>query len=402
MNQAEVRWYCVERRKHRAKRFQSLLYMEVLPVNHRPTILAAALCCLFQVCLAQPDFSLAQVPLAQQVSQQEAIVDQAGHVLKEIMAAPEKRIPRWMLADAEAIAVVPDVVKGGFVVGGRFGRGVVIVRDEQGAWHAPSFVTLTGGSFGFQAGLQATDVILVFKTRNSVKGLMDGKFTVGADASVAAGPVGRQAAAATDGNLRAEIYSYSRSRGLFAGVALDGSVLQVDALSNAAYYRAGLIGQRAELPASATEFMKLVAQYTTQADGAEKAAADGMVEVAPVESAGAEGGAGPQIPAANTAGEVTNRQLVTSWNNLAGLLDATWQSYLALPAEVYSNNEPPPRGSIEAVLARFDRVAADARYRALAGRPEFEVTHARLREYAKQLPANSGKLQLPPPPGDAQ
>ena len=113
-----------------------------------------------------------------------------------------------------------------------------MVRDEQGAWQAPQFVSLTGGSVGWQAGVQATDVILVFKTQKSIQGLMEGKFTLGVDAAAAAGPVGREATAATDATLKAEIYSYSRSRGLFAGVSLDGSALQIEYEANQSYYRA--------------------------------------------------------------------------------------------------------------------------------------------------------------------
>ncbi len=128
---------------------------------------------------------------------------------------------------------------------GRFGRGVILVRDPNGAWRAPLFVTFTGGSVGWQLGLQSTDVVLVFKNRKGLETMLSGsEFTLGADASVAAGPVGRQATAGTDIKLNAEIYSYSRSRGLFAGVALDGSVLKVDNRAVAAYYVNGTLCRR--------------------------------------------------------------------------------------------------------------------------------------------------------------
>ncbi len=116
----------------------------------------------------------------------------------------------------------------GFVVGGRHGRGVLIIKDEKGLWQNPYFITFTGGSIGWQIGAQASDVILVFKSRRSIEAIRKGKFTLGADAAVAAGPVGRQAEAATDTTLRAEIYSFARSRGLFAGVSLEGSSLSID------------------------------------------------------------------------------------------------------------------------------------------------------------------------------
>ena len=160
----------------------------------------------------------------------------AVRVLAEIMQAPDKRIPADLLGSAEAIAVIPDVVKAGLVLGGRHGKGLLSVRAADGTWSNPTFVSLTGGSIGFQAGVQSTDVVLVFRTRRGVDSVVNGKFTLGADASVAAGPVGRTAAASTDAQLRAEIYSYSRARGLFAGVALDGAVLQIDDEANTAVY----------------------------------------------------------------------------------------------------------------------------------------------------------------------
>ena len=193
------------------------------------------------------------------------IVDDARDVLNEIMAIPASGIPASLLANAQGIVIIPDLVKGGFVVGLRHGRGVVMVRDERGFWRPPSFVTLTGGSIGWQIGLQVTDIVLVFKTRSSVQGLLHGKFTLGADAAAAAGPVGREAAAATDAQLLAEIFTWSRSRGLFAGVSLDGSVLQIDQAGNAAFYRGTNVtdpSQAIPVPASGIALMRQVAYYT--------------------------------------------------------------------------------------------------------------------------------------------
>jgi lipid-binding SYLF domain-containing protein len=160
-------------------------------------------------------------------------------VIEEIMMAPDQAIPSRLLRDAEAIAVIPDVVKAGFVLGGRAGRGLISVRTSDGTWSNPSFIRLTGGSIGFQAGVQSTDVILVFRSRRGIDSIVNGKFTLGADAAVAAGPVGRTAQASTDGQLRAEIYSYSRARGLFAGVALDGAVIAIDHRANQGVYGRG-------------------------------------------------------------------------------------------------------------------------------------------------------------------
>ena len=157
-------------------------------------------------------------------------------VLDEIMRMPEQAIPQRLLRDARAIAIIPNVVKAGFVVGGRAGKGVVMVKTTDGTWSNPSYIKLAGASVGFQAGVQATDVVLVFRSQRGVATIVNGKFTLGADASVAAGPVGRTAAASTDGDLEAEIYSYSRARGLFAGVALDGAVISIDNRANQAVY----------------------------------------------------------------------------------------------------------------------------------------------------------------------
>lgn len=163
-------------------------------------------------------------------------IDEAASVLTDIMAIPEKGIPPTLLNDGYGVAIFPGVIKLGFIVGGRYGSGVLLVRDKEGNWTPPAFVSITGGSIGWQVGAQSTDVILVFKSRRSVDGIMNGKFTLGADAAVAAGPVGRSVEAATDVKLQAEIYSYSRSRGLFAGVSLGGASLQIDDDANAAFY----------------------------------------------------------------------------------------------------------------------------------------------------------------------
>jgi lipid-binding SYLF domain-containing protein len=170
---------------------------------------------------------------------EDARADEASRVLGEILRIPEESIPSNLLQDARAIAVIPNVVKAGFVVGGRRGRGLIAVRTREGTWSHPSFITLTGGSVGFQAGVQSADVILVFRSERGVDSIVGGKFTLGADASVAAGPVGRSAQASTDERLKAEILSYSRARGLFAGVALDGTRLAIDNKSNQATYGQG-------------------------------------------------------------------------------------------------------------------------------------------------------------------
>lgn len=192
----------------------------------------------------------------------------AVRVLNEVMQMPESALPSHMLRDAHAIAVIPDVVKAGLVIGGRHGKGLISVKTPEGVWSNPVFIKITGGSVGWQAGVQATDVILVFRTERGLDTLVNGKFTMGADASVAAGPVGRNASAATDGNLKAEIYSYSRSRGLFAGVALDGSVIRIDHRANEAIYGRGITPRRvfaggvSNVPAPVVDFRDALEEYT--------------------------------------------------------------------------------------------------------------------------------------------
>jgi lipid-binding SYLF domain-containing protein len=170
-------------------------------------------------------------------AREEGYLLMATQILEELSATPDTFIPDRLLDRAYAIAVVPDVTKVAFIAGGRRGSGVMVVRDKNGHFSNPVFIALTGGSFGWQAGVQSTDVVLVFTTRAGVEGITGGKVTLGADASVAAGPVGRQASIATDSNFTAEVYSYSRNRGLFAGIALDGSVLSIDRGANAAFYK---------------------------------------------------------------------------------------------------------------------------------------------------------------------
>jgi lipid-binding SYLF domain-containing protein len=160
----------------------------------------------------------------------------ANEVLEQLADIPEDGIPPALLGSAYGVAVIPNVLKVGLVVGARWGRGVLVVRQPDGQWSQPSFITVTGGSVGWQAGAQSSDLILVFKNRRGVDGITSGKLTLGADASVAAGPVGRYTSASTDIRLRSEVYSYSRSRGLFLGVAVDGAALSIDQSANAAFY----------------------------------------------------------------------------------------------------------------------------------------------------------------------
>ena len=174
-------------------------------------------------------------------SSQERRMDDATDVLDQILRIPEQSVPPALLSRAYAIAVFPNVRKIGALIGVRRGKGILVVRNDDNSWSNPSFITLTGGSLGLQVGAQSTDSILVFKTRKGVDGITNGKLTLGADASIAAGPIGRHTAAATDLRFNAEIYSYSRSRGLFIGASLEGATLTMDRRSNAIYYNSSSI-----------------------------------------------------------------------------------------------------------------------------------------------------------------
>lgn len=169
-------------------------------------------------------------------TREEERVAVAADVIDQLLRIPEQGVPPSLLSRAYAIAVIPNVVKVGFGLGARRGKGVVVVRRDDGTWSNPAFVTLTGGSIGWQLGAQSTDIILVFKTRRGVDGIARGKLTLGADASIAAGPVGRHTGVSTDIQFEAEVYSYSRSRGLFAGIALEGAGVTMDDKANAAFY----------------------------------------------------------------------------------------------------------------------------------------------------------------------
>lgn len=160
----------------------------------------------------------------------------AASVLKEIMEAPDQNIPEALLKKAQGILVIPHMVKGAFGLGGRYGKGLVAQRNADGGWGTPLFVDIGGGSFGLQIGVEATDVVMIFTNNEGIKGLLKGKLKLGADASATAGPVGRKAEIGTDVLLKSAIYSYSRSKGLFAGVALDGAVLDLDGSANEAVY----------------------------------------------------------------------------------------------------------------------------------------------------------------------
>jgi lipid-binding SYLF domain-containing protein len=196
-------------------------------------------------------------------------IDAAGTVLDEIQAAPDKGIPQEVLGSAECVAVVPSLLNGGFVFGARYGRGVASCRTPKG-WSAPAFFTIGGGSFGLQIGAQATDLIMLIMNKGGMDHLLASQFKLGADASAAAGPVGRHAAADTDWKMRAQVLTYSRSRGLFAGLELSGAVIKQDKSSTRDFYgrmvpfKTSLTGN-IDAPKEAYPFLSTLAKWAQEA-----------------------------------------------------------------------------------------------------------------------------------------
>ncbi len=196
-------------------------------------------------------------------------LDHSGRVLHEIMAAPDKGIPEEVLERAKCIAVVPHLLKGGFVIGAENGLGVATCRSAHG-WSAPAFFAITGGSFGLQIGVEGVDLVMIIQNENGMKRLIGSGFELGADASAAAGPVGRHASANTDWKLNTEILTYSRAKGAFAGVTLNGASIRRDDDSTVAIYgrdvstRRILQGEEA-VPASANSFLDAVRDAKAQA-----------------------------------------------------------------------------------------------------------------------------------------
>jgi len=191
----------------------------------------------------------------------------AASVLTEIMGIPEKGIPDELMGRATGIAVIPHVVKGAFGIGGRYGKGLMSQRMSNGQWSAPTFVDIGGGSVGFQLGVEATDLVLVFTNKEGVNSLLKGKVKLGADATVAAGPVGRKGEIGTDIKLNSAVYSYSRSKGLFAGVSLDGAAITIDDSGNQKAYgkdvRAeDLLMGKVKSNAVVMPFMNALAKYS--------------------------------------------------------------------------------------------------------------------------------------------
>ena len=234
----------------------------------------------------------------------------SSQVLEELRTSRDQAIPDRLLERAYGIAVIPDMTKIAFFAGGRHGRGVLVVRDSKGRFSNPVFISMTGGSFGWQWGVQSSDIVLVFTTEKGIRGISGGKLTLGADASVAAGPVGRTASAATDQNFKAEVYSYSRTRGIFAGLALDGTVLSIDDSANSEFYKKSdvaasdiITGAVSTEDPAAQRFLAAIATSTGTVRTASVAGAPPAVQ--PAIAAGAPAPAAPTHAAPAAAGPQT-------------------------------------------------------------------------------------------------
>jgi lipid-binding SYLF domain-containing protein len=319
----------------------------------------------------------------------EKIVMDATNVLAQSMSMQDG-IPQRMVAEAQAIVIVPNMVRGAFVIGAQFGRGVLMMRGPGGAWQPPRMLTMAGGSVGYQIGVQSTDLILVFRTPQSVANLLRGTLKVGVDASAAAGPVGRQASAATDLQMQAEILSYSRARGAFVGVSIDGSSISLDPASDAAYYQ-----PPGTVPASAMQLIQALTAYSN--------ATAPVVAVAP--GPGGPPGPPPAMPAppvvagsAPNAVEAAREQLDSVSRTLVPILDDNWKQYLALPPEVYvANGVPNPQG-IQLEISRYEEISKRPEYASLTSRPEFQDTLKALWKLGEAQAGTGQPLQLSAPP----
>jgi lipid-binding SYLF domain-containing protein len=223
-------------------------------------------------------------------------LDDSRRVFESFSNLTEQAIPSWLLERAYGVVVVPRVIKGALIIGGRGGKGVMAVRNPDGTWSSPVFVTLAGANIGFQWGVQSTDLVLVLMSRKSVEGIAGGKVTLGADASVAAGPIGRSAAAATDATLKAQVLAYARNEGIFAGVSIDGSVIAIDDKSNAsAYGVSGILasqileGKAASPPPAARTFTESLTRATSGATATPVAAPTPAPSSTPEVTPAAEG-----------------------------------------------------------------------------------------------------------------
>ncbi len=314
-------------------------------------------------------------------STEAGVVNEATVILQELAAGTATQIPENLLASAEGVAIVPHYVRGAFVIGVAGGRGVLVMRDTNHNWQAPELITIGGGSIGWQAGVQSTDLVLVFRSPRSLNNMRLGKLTLGVNASAAAGPVGRFASAGTDLSAQAEIFTYSKTRGLFAGVALDGASVQIDVPATQAYYQT-LGGGPGVVPQSA---ISLINELNLYSQTVPVVAVD--ASVSPIAG---RSGATISIPVGGLA------NLETAVSALIANVDEEWKNYLGLPAQWRGASEL-SADQVYATLARYERVATNPQFAALRSLPSFSDAIRELQGLASRAP-QTHNLRLPPPP----
>ncbi len=333
-----------------------------------------------------------QVPApASPIVSESGVVNEAAMVLQELTTGNAERIPERLLAEAFGIAIIPHYVRGAFVVGISGGKGVLMTRDPAGRWMSPEFITMGGGSLGWQVGVQKTDLVLIFRSSKSLENIRRGKLTIGADASAAAGPLGRYAGAATDTRMEAEILTYSRSRGLFAGVSISGSSLQLDVPATRVFYQMAPDGT-GTVPPSAQALVNELVRFT---------------------SAQTPTGANQELPLQNTVGTYAGQNssiqnqvdpsaanLARSVSLLQSKVDEQWKQYLALPSDWFSGRQLTDI-DVHSVLIRYERVETNPQFAALRSLPESQQTLQEIRALAAHIQPPPNQLVLPPPPRSA-
>jgi lipid-binding SYLF domain-containing protein len=342
---------------------------------------------LLTICVSATD-SMAQTFLSPitdgPTSTESGIINESAVVLQELASGTTAKIPESLWKETYGVVIVPHYVRGAFVIGVAGGRGLLVTRDQNGNWLAPEFVTLAGGSFGWQAGVQSTDLVLILRTPRSIANIRQGKLTLGADISAAAGPIGRYAGVATDASLQAEILTYSRSRGLFAGASLSGAALQMDIPATQRYYQMGPANP-GTVPRSAVALVNELVTFST---------ASAEVSSATEASTAAEAAATRPV---TLDPDPNFDELVNSIASLQTKVDEQWRQYLAIPSD-WANGRRLTSADIHAVLVRYERVDTNPQFAALRTQPEFQTAIKIFRKMAMRAEDNS-TIALPPPPG---
>lgn len=350
-------------------------------------------------------------------------LEKATNVLNAFMNMRDQRVSRSILQRAQGLVIVPEMVNLKAAAHGSRGKGIVVARNEEGRWHPPSFVTMSGDMVDVQGHGEPIDIILVFNTRESVRELYRGKFQVGVDAVAGAGPVGRESENGAEDQEKVELYSYSRGGGSFSGTPIDGCVITVDAVASRDYYQAAAKSpdgkptvSNPQLPLPAAQFLAALKTYNHADTGSSRSASvemasegNDLASVTPTGSSSNQAGgstattpnsgaaandtsvsgteAAPDDDAPLDSLETTRQQLATAARNLGGLLDESWRQYLALPQGVFSGEGVPTIESLQRSLRRFETVTDESKYRVLLQREEFQEAYQTLRRYYERVEA---------------